>query len=214
MNPQQNKTKPAFLMLNSYRDILAPLSDRDLGKLVRVMFDYEADEKIPTLSKTLSLAFSFIKKDLDYGKERYERICERNKANIAKRWDTSGIPKHTKNTSGKSGIPVDTKNTNINKNINTNINKRERKYTHPNNANLDDFFLQDVANKNQVPLSFVRSKYEDMVLWHEQDPAKNKKIDWKATLRAWVKKDSLKIKQDYAKQKRGAKIVSITTDSS
>jgi hypothetical protein len=81
-----------------------------------------------------------------------------------------------------------------------NVKKRERKYTHPNNAHLDNFFLKDVASKCQVPLSFVLSKYEDMVLWHEQDPAKNKKIDWKATLRAWVKKDSLKIKQDYAKQ--------------
>ena len=87
-----------------------------------------------------------------------------------------------------------------NKNDKNDKNVKKREYTHPNKANIDDIFLQEVADKNQVPVSFVRSKYEDMVLWHEQNPTKNKKVDWKATLRAWTKKDSLQIKQDYAKR--------------
>jgi len=77
--------------------------------------------------------------------------------------------------------------------------KRER-YTHPNQALLKDKDFRAIAQRWDCPLAFVRTKYDDMVSWYEQDPYKNRKVDWKATLSAWVKKDSLKIKQDYAKQ--------------
>lgn len=68
----------------------------------------------------------------------------------------------------------------------------------------DDFC--EIADKYQVPISFVRSKYEDMVLWRGQQPY-SKKIqnrNWRLTLMAWVKRDALQIKtQSYAKSKIG-----------
>lgn len=59
-----------------------------------------------------------------------------------------------------------------------------------------------IADSYKVPLSFVRSKYEDMVNWHKST-GKVKK-DWLATLRSWVKKDSIKLKQEgiYGKKTR------------
>lgn len=58
---------------------------------------------------------------------------------------------------------------------------------------LTDLILEEIANKYQVPLSFVKSKLDDMKLWHEQNPKRNNKQNWKATLMNWVKTDALKI---------------------
>lgn len=56
---------------------------------------------------------------------------------------------------------------------------------------LEEIDLQEIADMYAVPMAFVQSKYDDMINWHEQNPRKNRKTNWKATLRNWVKKDAL-----------------------
>ena len=51
---------------------------------------------------------------------------------------------------------------------------------------LNDIHFREIAEKYGVPISFVRSKYEDMINWHESTGKKRK--DWVATLRGFVKK--------------------------
>jgi len=58
---------------------------------------------------------------------------------------------------------------------------------------LTDLILEEISSKYKVPLSFVKSKLDDMKLWHEQNPRRNNKQNWKATLMNWVKRDALKI---------------------
>jgi phage replication O-like protein O len=68
---------------------------------------------------------------------------------------------------------------------------------------LNDTHFEPIAQRYGVPISFVRSKYEDMVNWHESS-GKTKK-DWIATLRGFVKRDAIE-RIDHAKQndtKRG-----------
>jgi len=60
--------------------------------------------------------------------------------------------------------------------------------------------LIEIANKYQVPVSFVKSKYEDMTNWHEMKPQKNHYANYFRALCDWVKRDGIKIKTDYAKQ--------------
>lgn len=57
----------------------------------------------------------------------------------------------------------------------------------------DDFIY--ISNYYKVPISFVRSEYEDILLWIAQKPnnPKLKDRNWKMTLMAWVKKDGMKI---------------------
>lgn len=57
-----------------------------------------------------------------------------------------------------------------------------------------------ISSKYQIPLAFVKSKYDDLVNWHEKNPQKNHYKNYYAGLRDWVKRDALKIKGDYAKQ--------------
>ena len=96
--------KNSFVIYYSYLENLEDLTDEQFGKLFRALFYYEIKREEPNFTGGLKIAFNFIKQDLDANLEKYENICERNRQNIAKRWNT-------KNTSGISGIPKDTKNT-------------------------------------------------------------------------------------------------------
>ena len=59
--------------------------------------------------------------------------------------------------------------------------------------NLDEQTLKEIADKYKVPLSFVKSKLDDMTNWMK---AKGKTYkDYKHALMNWVKTDALKIIQ-------------------
>jgi len=54
---------------------------------------------------------------------------------------------------------------------------------------LNDTHFEVIAKKYNVPIGFVKSKYDDMINWHESTGKKKK--DWVATLRNFVKKDAI-----------------------
>jgi phage replication O-like protein O len=70
---------------------------------------------------------------------------------------------------------------------------------------LTDFHFQEIAEKYNTPVSFVLSKYEDMVDWHKSTGKTRK--DWVATLRNFVKRDAIKIRKE---QNDKSKIVYIS----
>jgi len=75
-----------------------------------------------------------------------------------------------------------------------------KKGTYTNLTDLTDKDFIEIATKYDCPIAFVRSKYDDMVLWVGEKTGRDKGRNWKLTLMNWVKRDGLKIKQDYAKQ--------------
>ena len=96
--------KNSFIIYYQYADHFELLTDEELGRLIRAMLIYDKDGTLPQFDGVLKMAFSFIKTQLDIDKEKFNNICERNRKNIKKRWNT-------KNTTGKIGIPKNTKNT-------------------------------------------------------------------------------------------------------
>ena len=76
--------KPGFLIYNDYKETLSMLTDEEVGKLFRAIFDYEIDKVTPNLDKTVLMAFNFIKNDLDRNTNHYNSICERNRINGVK----------------------------------------------------------------------------------------------------------------------------------
>ena len=64
--------------------------------------------------------------------------------------------------------------------------------------NLTQSDLEEIASKYQVPLAFVTSKYDDMVLWAGERPgnSKVKGRNWKLTLMKWVKADGMKLRKE------------------
>lgn len=75
------------------------------------------------------------------------------------------------------------------------------KYSSIDSLGLAEF--QEVAEYYQVSLAFVRSKYDDMVNWHESTGKVRK--NWLATLRNFVKSDAIKIRKEVSNvdKKRG-----------
>jgi len=70
-----------------------------------------------------------------------------------------------------------------------------RESMHTSLKNIKEIDLQEIADKYQVPISFVLSKLDDMKNWME---AKGKTYkNYKAALSNWVKKDALQIKQEH-----------------
>lgn len=118
--------KDSFILYLEQKEILDMLTDEEAGKLIKAIFEYEETGIMPELEKTLQLAFIPIKGCLDRNKEKYEKVVERNKKNIEKRWQKED----TKNTTGKSGKKENTKNTD---NDNEHVYDNEYEYDNDNN---------------------------------------------------------------------------------
>lgn len=73
--------KNSFVIYHNYRETLEDLTDEQVGKLFRAIFNYEIDRVEPQFNGILNVAFKFIKKDLDINLTKYENICERNRKN-------------------------------------------------------------------------------------------------------------------------------------
>lgn len=80
----------------------------------------------------------------------------------------------------------------------------------PPSLSEEDFIY--IANFYEVPLAFVKSKYDDMLLWIDGKPgnAKLKGRDWKKTLMKWVKDEKLKL-IDKERRKNGRQGLTIIT---
>ena len=85
--------KNSFVLYHNYRETLEDLTDEQVGKLFRALFDYEIDKTEPNFIGELKIAFKFIKKDLDINLNKYENICERNRKN----GQNGGAPKGNQN---------------------------------------------------------------------------------------------------------------------
>lgn len=138
--------KDSFIMYQEQKEIFDTLSDNEAGKLIKAIFEYESTGQSPILSKTLNLVFIPIKNSLDRNKEKYQKVVERNKRNIKKRWNKED----TKNTTGKIGIPKNTKNTdNDNDSDSDNEHDSERDSVHDSdNDSVSDSDVQ--ASKDKV----------------------------------------------------------------
>lgn len=76
------KEKNSFILYYDFEEQTATLSDEQVGRLIRVMLDYEKRGVLPDREDTLvGMAFWFLKVGLDLNDEKYRRVCERNKAN-------------------------------------------------------------------------------------------------------------------------------------
>ena len=94
---------PAYL---TYRQTLAGLTDEQVGKLFRAALDYADEGIVPDLGPLCTLAFGFIKWDIDRMNEQYFQKCEQLRENGMK----GGRP--PKNTEEPDAFPENQKKPN------------------------------------------------------------------------------------------------------
>ncbi|MEI8244922.1 MAG: DUF6291 domain-containing protein [Lentisphaerota bacterium] len=97
-------SKESFLMYLSFNDPAQLLTDIERGQLWSAVFEYAKSGQEIELPLPVKIAFAYIREHLKRDNQKYKNICLRNTENIKKRWDT-------RNTTGKSGIPKNTRNT-------------------------------------------------------------------------------------------------------
>lgn len=96
----------SFILYTSDYQLIEGLTDEQLGQLTRALFIYARDGEVINLEPVVRMAFVFIKDKIDRNQQKYQKKCERLRANAQKRWgmqedanDTeaySHIQKHTK----------------------------------------------------------------------------------------------------------------------
>ena len=183
----KNEDKISISQFSQLTGLSRPNAHRSIKSLV-------AKSILVAKSSTLGIVYSF-NKFYSQWSSSYTATSSKIENTLVAKSSTPVVAKSSTKLVAKSSTTIDSKD-NI-KNTNT---KDSKLYSNICNVIQKDFI--EIAEKYKVPLSFVESKYEDMILWHESDPRKNKKVNWRSTLMAWVKKDALQIKKEhYGKSK-------------
>lgn len=82
------KVKKSFVLYHDFRNWFSLLTDEELGRLLRAIFDYEMNKTLPeNLNEKEQIAFLMVRDTLDRDREKYERVCNRNKENARVRWE-------------------------------------------------------------------------------------------------------------------------------
>lgn len=107
-------SKESFLIYKPFYEPIKSLSDKQLGRLFRALFDYQINGKDCNDSDIL-IAFLFFKNQFVLDERKQEKIVERNRKNGQK----GGHPKNPNNPMGskKAEKENDKENTNVNENI-------------------------------------------------------------------------------------------------
>ena len=87
--------KQSMIFYASWKEALKDLPDSVRLEVYEAAIDFAMSGEEPELSGTAALAFSFIRQDIIRDMQKYERICERNRANGKK----GGAPAGNRNAS-------------------------------------------------------------------------------------------------------------------
>ena len=91
--------REGFIIYKSFYEPLKILSNEQLGKLFRAIFEYQVNG-IEEVEPDIKMAFEFFKNQFRLDNEKYEKIVERNKINGSK----GGRPKTQENSKNPVGL--------------------------------------------------------------------------------------------------------------
>ena len=214
--------KTSVQLYYDYKEQFEILTDSQMRKIIYAMIEYDECEKLPKLDKVSAMAFSFIKKRIDYDKNKYNTKCLKNKENIEEYWKNKKI---RTNTNVYEPIRTDTKNTDIELDIdieldkeldiNNNINKKSER----DNKKIEDLKGKDIKNPAEAPTHDLSSiiaygkeldidkeycerffNYYEGIGWINGNGLEIK--NWKTVFNNWVNKDKDKIVKVDKKEKR------------
>lgn len=110
-----------FILMDAYLTRTAKLTDEELGRLMRACMVYHATGEIVELEGRESVAFDFIKEDIDFQNEAYQAKCETNRRNRMGTNRNDG-QRPSSNVNDRPPEPTAAHNENVNENENVNVN--------------------------------------------------------------------------------------------
>lgn len=108
--------KDGFILYTSQYAAIKALSLEQKGRLLDSLYGYAMGEEVDLSDEpAVAMAASFIKERIDYNEKRYQKVCEKRREAIAKRWNKEGkasnsvdVKKNTKDTNVYKPILTDT----------------------------------------------------------------------------------------------------------
>lgn len=89
----EKQNKKTFIFNCSWQEVLMEYPPEVRLEVYDAVVRYAASGKLSEMKPLSKMAFSFIKKELDYNNEKYEKVCEKRsrsgKEGAAKRWSTA-----------------------------------------------------------------------------------------------------------------------------
>lgn len=111
---ETDKKRNTFVLRTSYASIFTELPVEKAGALVRAIFVYVTTGKEPEfLELDTSMAFKFIKKDIDYDAEKYAEVCAK-RAEIGRK---GGLAKATKSYQKLANVSKSSKSWHIDNDV-------------------------------------------------------------------------------------------------
>ena len=103
--------KDTFILYTSYKDAIMILSDEQAGRLLKAIFEYATTGvKVEIEDMAVKFAYMLIVSQIESSNRQYEKKCERNRENAAKRWQsmaTENIQTQEGNATECDGIRTD-----------------------------------------------------------------------------------------------------------
>ena len=104
--------KETFILYTSYKDAIMVLSDEQAGRLLKAIFEYATTGIKQEIDDTaVKFAYMLIVSQIESSNKQYEKKCERNRENAAKRWQamaTENIQTQQENATACDGIQTHT----------------------------------------------------------------------------------------------------------
>ena len=72
--------KDSFIIYTKYEEQISLLSDAQAGVLFRALFCYQTEKTLPQMDGITNIVFTTIRQDIAAENQRYNEICEINKA--------------------------------------------------------------------------------------------------------------------------------------
>lgn len=177
-----------FCCFHSYRGKLSKLSDEQAGRVFRAALLYSETGALTNLEPLESLAFDFIKYDIDLSKQKYAERCAKNRENIRHRYQLDTveydyIPTHTTEYDGYQSKSKSESKSKTYKECDT-ANKPTKARTRI--PSLDE--IKEYCQERESTVS--AEAFFDFYSANGWTQGRGKPIkDWKAALRTWERRD-------------------------
>ena len=172
-----------FFCQDEYLAKTTKLTDEEVGRLFRALMKYHANGEIVDLDVRESIAFDFIREDIDKAEEAYANKCRQASENRRKGLNQNSTNDNARQRQSTSVNETDHNNINKNNDNKKEINKR-------NNTRVTPPTLEEVTeycrsrNNGVDPQRFI-----DFYASKGWMVGKNPMKDWKACVRTWEERD-------------------------
>lgn len=176
--------KDSFIIYSSFYKPISRLSDKQLGRLFRAIFNYNLGEVV-SVEEDISMAFEFFKNQFEIDESKRQAKIMRDIENGRK----GGNPNLRKNNQGLTKDNPGLTQTRLNENDNENDNEDKKKKQSygllkekPTLSEIESYALSIHSHVNVEDFY----NYYEATDWKVQGkPMKN----WKLTVQTWTKKD-------------------------